>query len=123
MSACTLTRTERLRSLKTIRRLFEQGRSGFVYPFRYIWLSEQSAENTVEVLFSVPKKFLHRANKRNLVRRRTKESYRLSKGTVAEAAADRRISLALIYSTKKINDYKTVKYAVEKILDEVRCSL
>lgn len=123
MSACTLTRTERLRSLKTIRRLFEQGRSGFVYPFRYIWLSEQSAENTVEVLFSVPKKFLHRANKRNLIRRRTKESYRLSKGTVAEAAADRRISLALIYSTKKINDYKTVKYAVEKILDEVRCSL
>lgn len=123
MTASTLTRAERLRSLKTIRRLFEQGRSGFVYPFRYIWLSEQSAESTVEVLFSVPKKFLRRANKRNLIRRRTKESYRLSKGAVAEAAAERHISLALIYNTKKINDYKTVKYAVEKILDEVRCDL
>ncbi len=123
MTASTLTRAERLRSLKTIRRLFEQGRSGFVYPFRYIWLSEQSAESTVEVLFSVPKKFLRRANKRNLVRRRTKESYRLSKDAVAEAAAERHISLALIYSTKKINNYKTVKYAVEKILDEVRRDL
>lgn len=123
MSDYSLTRAERLRSLKAIRRLFEQGRSGFVYPFRYIWLSEQSAESAVEVMFSVPKKFLRRANKRNLVRRRTKESYRLSKSAVTEAAAGRRIALALIYSTKKINDYKTVDYAVGKILDEVRNGL
>lgn len=48
MTAQTLTRAERLRSLKVIRRLFEEGRSGFVYPFRYIWLKEEGVEN-VEV--------------------------------------------------------------------------
>ncbi len=72
MSDQTLTRAERLRSLKVIRRLFEQGRGGFIYPFRYIWLVDEvegateeategitaSAMGGVEVLFSVPKRFL-----------------------------------------------------------------
>ena len=44
MAEQTLTRAERLRSLKVIRRLFEEGRGGFVYPFRYIWLVDECAE-------------------------------------------------------------------------------
>lgn len=159
MTAQTLTRTERLRSLKVIRRLFEEGRSGFVYPFRYIWLKEESAENVevaagegasvgvaegsagtvsassvsgegasvgsdavaggVEVMFSVPKRFLKRANKRNLVRRRTKESYRLNKTILTEVVGDRRVRIALVYSTKKIHEYKTINNAVERILGEI----
>ena len=167
MTAQTLTRAERLRSLKVIRRLFEEGRSGFVYPFRYIWLKEESAENVevaagkgasvvvaegsagsvlassvsaisassasgegasvgsdagaggVEVMFSVPKRFLRRANKRNLVRRRTKESYRLNKTILTEVVGDRRVRIALVYSTKKIHEYKTINNAVERILGEI----
>ena len=159
MTAQTLTRAERLRSLKVIRRLFEEGRSGFVYPFRYIWLKEESPENVevaagegasvgvaegsagtvsassvsgegasvgsnggaggVEVMFSVPKRFLRRANKRNLVRRRAKESYRLNKTILTEAVGDRRVRIALVYSTKKIHEYKTINNAVERILGEI----
>lgn len=168
MTAQTLTRAERLRSLKVIRRLFEEGRSGFVYPFRYIWLKDENTENVefaevegasavvasvegvsavvvsegsvagtgagagedasvvtgavaggVEVMFSVPKRFLKRANKRNLVRRRAKESYRLNKGIVTEVVGDRRVRIALIYSTKKIHEYKTINNAVERILGEI----
>lgn len=169
MTAQTLTRAERLRSLKVIRRLFEEGRSGFVYPFRYIWLKEESAENVevaagegasvvvaegsagtvlassisassasassvsgegasvgsngvaggVEVMFSVPKRFLKRANKRNLVRRRAKESYRLNKTILTEVVGDCRVRIALVYSTKKIHEYKTINNAVERILGEI----
>ncbi len=161
MTAQTLTRAERLRSLKVIRRLFEEGRSGFVYPFRYIWLKEENAENVevaagegasvgvaegsvgtvsvssvlgegegasvgsdavaggVEVMFSVPKRFLKRANKRNLVRRRAKESYRLNKTILTEVVGDRRVRIALVYSTKKIHEYKTINNAVERILGEI----
>ena len=74
MSAHSLPRTERLRSLGAVRRLFESGESGFIFPFRYVWFAEPDTEQSVEVLFSVPKKFHKRANKRNLVRRRTKEA-------------------------------------------------
>lgn len=141
MSQLTLTRAERLRSLKVIRRLFEQGRSGFVYPFRYMWLMEEcegaqgdvteGAEGAtegavsgavsagVEVMFSVPKRFLKRANKRHYVRRRAKESYRLNKGGLVASVGDRKLYIALIYSTKKIHQYKTINNAVERILGQI----
>ena len=86
----SLPRTERLRSLGAVRRLFESGESGFVFPFRYVWFAEADSVPSVEVLFSVPKKFHKRANRRNLLRRRTKEAYRLQKGS--SAAAHRSIS-------------------------------
>ena len=132
MSELTLTRAERLRSLKMVRRLFEDGRSGFIYPFRYMWLlDEVSAEEDsnvaikvgTEVLFSVPKRFLKRANKRNLVRRRAKEAYRLGKATMIAKVGDRHLSIALVYSTKKIHEYKTINHAVERILAEISSNL
>ena len=132
MSELTLTRAERLRSLKMVRRLFEDGRSGFIYPFRYMWLlDEVSAEEDsnvavkvgTEVLFSVPKRFMKRANKRNLVRRRAKEAYRLGKATMIAKVGDRHLSIALVYSTKKIHEYKTINHAVERILAEISSNL
>lgn len=137
MSEQTLTRAERLRSLKVIRRLFEEGRSGFVYPFRYLWLADEDEGATeivetsttevvsggVEVLFSVPKRFLKRANKRNLVRRRAKEAYRLSKGEIVAAAGKRKVRIALVYSTKKIHEYRTINNAIERILGEISRNL
>lgn len=57
----TLPRAERLRTLGAIRRLFESGESGFVYPFRYVWFAEADDRMSAEVLFSVPKKFHKRA--------------------------------------------------------------
>ena len=145
MSEQTLTRAERLRSLKVIRRLFEEGRSGFVYPFRYLWLADEDEGATeivevsateidkasatevvsggVEVLFSVPKRFLKRANKRNLVRRRAKEAYRLGKGEIVAAAGKRKVRIALVYSTKKIHEYRTINNAIERILGEISRNL
>ena len=71
MPDCSLPRTERLRSLGAVRRMFESGDSGFIFPFRYVWFAEADEIPSAEVLFSVPKKFHKRANKRNLLRRRT----------------------------------------------------
>ena len=117
----SLPRTERLRSLGAIRRLFESGRSGFVFPFRYIWYAEPDTAHSVEVLFSVPKKFHKRANKRNLLRRRTKEAYRLQKQLLI-GPGDRpfALDLALIYSSKEIVPYKQIAHAVRKILSAIR---
>ncbi len=136
MAEQTLTRAERLRSLKMIRRLFEEGRSGFVYPFRYIWLVDEcevlgegatsgagATSAGVEVLFSVPKRFLKRANKRHFVRRRAKESYRLGKSALIAAAGSRKVYIALVYSTKKIHSYKTINNGVERILGEIVSNL
>ena len=44
MSAHSLPRTERLRSLGAVRRLFESGESGFIFPFRYVWFAEPDTD-------------------------------------------------------------------------------
>ena len=155
----TLPRAERLRSLKAIRRMFDEGHSGFVYPFRYVSLVERAdakradaeRENAerldakgadterldvemtaavetidaelrrVEVMFSVPKKFHKRANRRNLLKRRMREAYRLHREPLRERLQQQGATLrvALIYSTKECHTYKTISYAVQRILEQI----
>lgn len=113
----SLPPAERLRSLGAIRRLFESGESGFIFPFRYVWYAEADVVPSVEVLFSVPKKFHKRANKRNVLRRRTKEAYRLQKQIVHTVARESNLDLALIYSSKEVLPYKTIKNAIRRVLE------
>ncbi|MBQ3149348.1 MAG: ribonuclease P protein component [Alistipes sp.] len=126
----SLPRVERLRSLTTIRRMFAEGKGGFVYPFRYTFLVRKNDDAEVEkgrteVMFSVPKKFHKRANKRNLLKRRTREAYRLSReefqSRVAESGAV--VDVAFVYSTKEIHSYKTILYAVQRILEQIGARL
>ena len=115
-----MPRAERLRTLVAIRRLFESGESGFVYPFRYVWFAEADDRMSAEVLFSVPKKFHKRANRRNLLRRRAKEAYRLNKGLLlVEGGKTAAVDVALIYSSKEIVPYKTVENALRRILQQI----
>ena len=120
-----LPKSERLCSLGALRRLFDEGRSGFVYPFRYTYLTEESTSPSVEVLFSVPKRNHKRANRRNLLRRRTKEAYRLQKQLLWQSAETQGVAvdMALVYSTKEVLSYKTIENAIRRILEEVaqRC--
>ena len=116
-----LPKCERLCSLRALRRLFEEGRSGFVYPFRYTYLSEESTSPSVEVLFSVPKRNHKRANKRNLLKRRMREAYRLNNGELkSEAIAHgKALDIAFIYSTKEVLPSTTIAHAITQILAEV----
>jgi ribonuclease P protein component len=120
-----LPKQERLCSLHAQRRLFTEGVSGFVYPFRYATYIEQSASTTVEVLFSVPKRNHKRANRRNLLRRRTKEAYRLNKHGLWQRAEAKGVAvdMALVYSSKEVLSYKAIENAICRIIEEVtqRC--
>lgn len=115
----TLSRDERLRSFGAVRRLFQDGSGGFVYPFRYVLFAECDDRLSVEVLFSVPKKNHKRANVRNLLRRRTKEAYRLNKSILCDCGKAANLDMAFIYSSKEVVDYKTIENAVRKILSIV----
>lgn len=139
----SLPRAERLRSLTAIRRVFTEGKGGFVYPFRYTYLVRSAEELTkgsataegtdeanvnsgrIEVMFSVPKKFHKRANKRNLLKRRTREAYRLSREELRCKVTELGVvvDVAIVYSTKEIHSYKTISYAVQRILEQIGARL
>jgi ribonuclease P protein component len=83
------------------------------------------AKGGIEVMFSVPKKFHKRANRRNLLKRRTREAYRLSRHSLVEVLHDKQshIQLALVYSTKECHTYKTISHAVQRILQQIAQSV
>ena len=122
----TLTKSEILRTPAVIDTLFAKGRRGTVAPIRYVWQVTRSTEQTdtcgVGIMFSVPKKFFKRANKRNLLRRRMKESYRQAKHDLTREATQKGITLniALIYTSKEISDYNTINNVVCRILEQIR---
>lgn len=114
-----LPKSEKLHSFGAIRRLFTEGRGGFVYPLRYVVYAEAADEMSAEILFSTPKKFLKRANKRNTVRRRMREAYRLNKQLLLQSEELRHLQVALIYSSKEVLDYKTIENATKRILENL----
>ena len=116
---CKLPKSEKLHSFGAIRRLFNEGRGGFIYPLRYVVYAESADEMQAEILFSTPKKFLKRANKRNKVRRRMREAYRLNKELLLTSENPRQIQAALIYSSKEVIDYKTIENATKRILEKL----
>ena len=116
-----LPKSERLSSLTAVRRLFTDGASGFVYPFRYMVFKTESTTPSVEVLFSVPKRNHKRANKRNTLKRRMREAYRLNNDALHAAIKEhgKDVDIAFVYSTKDLLPYKTIEHAVRRILAEV----
>lgn len=107
-----LTYSERLRGRKTIDALFAEGRGGFVHPFRYVFRADPAPDTPTAVLFSVPKKNHKRAHVRNLLKRRTREAYRLNKGAQG-------LQIALVYSSKAVEEYAAIEQAVKKILVQI----
>ncbi|WP_026967869.1 ribonuclease P protein component [Algoriphagus terrigena] len=75
-----LPKSERLHAERVIKELFSEGSSFFLYPFKVIFLRKIDLVGQAnQVLFSVSKKKIKRANGRNFIKRRFKEAYRLNK--------------------------------------------
>ncbi len=126
-----LPRAQRLRGASAVSELFASGESNFAYPIRYVVLNRDQCEledvsSPIEVMFSVPKRFHRRANKRNLLRRRLKEAYRLGRGEGLRLDRLKHpLRVAMIYSTKEVLEYGAFERAMAKIflhLNEKYCS-
>lgn len=124
----SLGKHERLCGRSATSALFKSSNGLFHYPFRCVWSfvdceAAPSSENGgVKVLFSVPKKRVRKANKRNLLKRRMKESYRLNKHPLLSSVLEDRvaINMALMYVSSDILDYHKIEDAIKVLLSEVK---
>lgn len=120
----TFPKQERLSWKRHIDLLFANGRSFVAFPLRVIYLpvEEDALSARASVLISVPKKKFKRAVKRNLIKRRMREAYRIHKQELFDALANnrQRMLVAFLYLDKEILPFSDIEKAMQKALDVLR---
>lgn len=112
-------KNERLNSEKLIDHLFKNGSSFTSNCIRMIYiLSDEAKHSKCQVLFSVPKRNFKKAVDRNLIRRRMKEAYRLSKNLIIEHS-QKKVTIAFIYLNKDIIDYHDINLNMVNVLKKL----
>ena len=114
----TLSKDERLHGRNDISRLVAEGKFGAVPHMKFCFIPENGLPYS-RILVSVPKKLFKRAVKRNLLKRRLRESYRLQKETLQEGKG---LDIMFVYNTKEILTFKEIYGPVGQILAKVQRS-
>ncbi len=120
----TLKKEERLCSKKTMERLFSEGNSFLVYPFKVIYTNIDFPGNyPAKAAFAVSKRLHKKAVDRNLIKRRAREAYRLNKNLLLAGGETTKKAIVFIYVGKEILPYSPMEKAMIRILNRIQRSI
>ena len=112
----TLPKKERLCGKTGISMLLAKGKHGNVSGMRFLCRKDTGNEVN-RIMVSVPKKMFKRAVKRNLLKRRIRESWRRQKHNLDGLNG---YDILFTYSLKEILSYEEIYEAVGKVVEKVR---
>lgn len=120
-------KAERLCSKKIMDKLFQEGKTIFVFPVKIVYLeSKLPSDYPVQAAFTVGKRNFKRAVQRNLIKRRMREVYRLNKSKLYDEIGDKQVAVFFIFTGKTIPEYNQIEIAVKKgmkkLISELKAS-
>ena len=118
----SLHKDERVKSRKLIASLFEHGQKLHQAPLMLIWLPIESGSHPLKFGVSVPKRKFKRAIDRNLLKRRLRESYRISKHDLILnlTSDDKSYALFVVYVGHKIAAFDDIQRSMNKLMNKWR---
>lgn len=125
----TLGKHERLKSRKQIEKLFAEGKSFVVNPFRVYFIingvptaiGTSIANSSLQFGVGVSTKNFKKAVDRNRIKRLTREAWRLQKIELKELVKtnSKQLNVFFIYTGKELSDFKTIKDKVAVALKKL----
>lgn len=120
MATNTLCKEERLHGKRVISNLFENGFTFFLSPYKVFWIKIPETYIFPGCFgVSVPKRRFKRAVKRNLLKRRTREAFRINKQILNAAVTSGQVHLMVIYVSDQLLPYAELEKAMKKILQRI----
>ena len=113
VAAHTLPKEERLSGRSAVSALLSTGRYGVAGPLKYCYTRGNGLAYS-RILISVPKRSFKRAVKRNLLKRRIRESYRLQKALLGPG-----VDILFIYTPKEVLPFAAIHAAMGEALSAV----
>lgn len=124
MSVLRLYKSEKLCSTLEIEKLYARGTSIIAYPLRAVWLEVPREDGRHAVvarfLVSIPKKRIRHAVDRVLLRRRTREAYRLNRHLLDGVAQEgKTVLIGFNWLASHEYNYVTIERSVQELLRKI----
>ncbi|MBK8388736.1 MAG: ribonuclease P protein component [Saprospiraceae bacterium] len=124
VKANKLPNTERVKSPQRVSEIYHKGVAGFVYPFKYHFItqpSEKPDQSLLKICIAVSKKKFKHAVDRNRVKRLVKEAYRLNKMAFYDKPdnKNKQVELYLVFVGKVLPEYGVIEKGIKSIIQKI----
>lgn len=117
-----LYKSEKLCRRTAIDDVFAHGHSIMAYPLRAVYqIGTERISAPAQFLISIPKKKIRHAVGRVLMRRRTREAYRLNRRLLLPTLQEKgkSVNMVFVYLSTSLNDYATIEDRMKVILTKM----
>ncbi len=118
----TFGKNEKLCNQKLIEKLFDEGTSLFIRPIKVMFLkTDSNMPVPVQLLITVPKKFIRHATERNRLKRLFREAYRKRKQVLFEYLVEKHEGclIAFIYTGRELIEYSQMEGIILLALQQI----